>query len=81
MNVRQTILACVSQCLRRTAEFLFLWGVAVSAAIFLGQTDVEKQPNIGWIWVYILFTTIMFDLLVILLECQASSELTPENVV
>lgn len=74
MNVRQTILACVSQCLRRTAEFLFLWGVAVSAAIFLGQTDVEEQPNIGWVWVYILITTIMFDLLVILLERNTCSK-------
>lgn len=68
MSVKETLLACVCQMMRRATEFSFLWGVAVSAAIFLGQTDLVAEPNVGVIWVYILVITAVLDIIVILLE-------------
>lgn len=74
MSVKETLFACLSQFIRRLSEFCFLWGVAVSAAIFLGQTDMAQLPNFGWLWVYILSMTVVLDFSLIWLEKDKCSK-------
>ena len=47
---------------------LFLWAVAVSAALYLGQSELTILPNIEWVWMYILGMAVLLDFIVLLLE-------------
>lgn len=50
------------------ADFLFLWAVAVSAALYLGQSEMTILPNIDWGWMYIFGIAVLLDFFVLLLE-------------
>lgn len=46
MGVVQALRKYLCQTVRRMADFLFLWAVAVSAALYLGQSELAILPNI-----------------------------------
>ena len=68
MGVIQALRKCLCLTARRMADFLFLWAVAVSAALYLGQSELTILPNIEWVWMYILGMAVLLDFIVLLLE-------------
>lgn len=68
MDVVQALRKYLCQTVRRMADFLFLWAVAVSAALYLGQSELAILPNIEWVWLYILGMAVLLDFIVLLLE-------------
>ena len=56
------LLWCLCQVLRRVAEFSMLWGIAVSATIFLGEVPMAGQPNKNWLGFYTFLLTVVIDL-------------------
>lgn len=68
MGVVSALRKCLCLLVRRVADFLFLWAVAVSAALYLGQSEMTILPNIDWGWMYIFGIAVLLDFFVLLLE-------------
>ncbi len=68
MVVLEKMRKCGCQFLRRISDFLFLWDVAVAAALYLGQANVTDRPIGQWLWLYIFIIALVLDFFVLLLE-------------
>ena len=74
MRLREVVLRDGVVVLRRIAEFLFLWGIAVTAAIFLGQTKVAEVPNAIWFGIYAIGASMLGDVIIKHLESDYVSD-------